>query len=47
MNMVELTEFNREKKEAVFETENGKIRLTFEEWKRIVHLYLAWIIAPS
>ena len=38
-----VTYFNRETKEVVFETEDGKIRLTFEEWKRLVDAYHAWI----
>lgn len=36
ISLVQMTEFNREEQIVVFETDNGKIRLTFDEWKRIV-----------
>lgn len=40
--LVEISEFNRDTGEAVFENKHGKIRLSFGEWKRIVDAYDKW-----
>lgn len=40
--MVEISKFNRPGKWVVFETDGGKLRLTFVEWKRIVDMFEDW-----
>lgn len=41
--LAQLSEFSREKKEVVIETEQGKVRLTFEEWKQVADGYYALV----
>lgn len=36
---MEISEFSRTDREVVFETKNGKVRLSFDEWKHIVDAY--------
>jgi len=37
--MIRLVEFDRFKKTAVLETDSGKIRIDFDDWKRIKEMY--------
>jgi len=34
-----MSEFDKEKKEVVLETVDGKIRISFKEWHHIVEMY--------
>lgn len=43
MKMVEITGFSRLKRTVVVETDEGKVRLTFDEWKKITDAYLKWV----
>ena len=41
--MVQISEFDRAERTVVFETKEGKIRLSFEEWRQIVEAYRDWV----
>lgn len=41
--MIHLTEFDTKKETAVLETGNGKIRITFDDWKRIKEMYESFV----
>jgi len=41
--LVEISEFSKDRKEVVFETKQGKISLSFDEWKHIADVYDEWI----
>jgi len=37
--MVEITGYSKETKLATIETDDGKIRVSFDEWKQLVKAY--------
>lgn len=41
--LAEISEFNREKQIVVLETENGKVRLSFDEWKWFADAYAVYM----
>ena len=44
---MEITYFDRKERVAVIETDGGKVKISFADWKRLVEAYTKWHIGDK